>query len=383
MKKLILLFYLLLAGYSIAQVDPYTKAAIRDSIANLKSVRIAPLETTVSSHTSTISSHTATIAAHTDSINNLRDDLESYAAASTVSLEDGKIYIGGVTNVPVAQTISGALALTRAGVASINSNYITDAMISSATNISLSKIGGDAYTIDLNEWYALDGLTGNIQEQIDAINYGTGYFVLTSATTQTSTSKLKFNDGGVRYVNTDVSYSASNVMGGITMRYTHPTLSTLWNGDFYGHSGIDNDGSGEGLYTLNAVFLDGSYNKILVVYWDSEKIIRYMSDFIKYEEASLSEDALDTLDFSDTRIVTDWFGGNDTQVVEVINYEPRTISCIVSSTEGVTFDFNGKTVKYADGLGLPGFIDGKIYLVTMIYSRNMVLVSYLEYRDAL
>ncbi len=229
MKKLILrtliviMSLLFLSEYSIAQVDPYTKAAIRDSIANLKSVRIAPLETTVSSHTSTINSHTATIAAHTDSIVSLRNDLQAFAAAAAVSLPDGKIYIGGVTNVPVAQTISGALALTRAGVASINNNYITDAMISSATNISLSKIGGDAYTIDLNEWYALDGLTGNIQEQINAINYGTGYFVLASATAQTSTSKLNFTSGGIRYVSTDVTYSASGVMGGITMKSSHPS----------------------------------------------------------------------------------------------------------------------------------------------------------------
>lgn len=122
--------------------------------------------------------------AHADSIDSLRDAITSI---SSQSLTDGKFYIGSAGNLPVAKSLSGAITSTREGATTIASGYITDAMISSSTNISLSKIGGDSYTIDLSEWYALDGLTSNIQEQFDAINTGTNY-ILSSGTDTASTN---------------------------------------------------------------------------------------------------------------------------------------------------------------------------------------------------
>lgn len=56
------------------------------------------------------------------------------------TLNDGQIWIGNGSNVPISRTLSGAITTTDTGVTSISSNYITNAMINSAAAIQYSKL---------------------------------------------------------------------------------------------------------------------------------------------------------------------------------------------------------------------------------------------------
>jgi len=59
---------------------------------------------------------------------------------SLLSLPDGQIFIGNVSNVPTAQTLSGAITTTDTGVTSISANYITNSMVNSSAAIAYSKL---------------------------------------------------------------------------------------------------------------------------------------------------------------------------------------------------------------------------------------------------
>ena len=61
-------------------------------------------------------------------------------AGLSSTLANGNIFVGNASNVATGVAVTGAIAITNAGVTSINSNYITNAMINSAAAIAFSKL---------------------------------------------------------------------------------------------------------------------------------------------------------------------------------------------------------------------------------------------------
>ncbi len=164
MKKLLIILSLFITTSVFGQWDPLQSVALADSL----SARDATLDS-------------------------LGVEIALLSSETMLPLAATKVYIGSSLGLPVAQSVTGALSVTNLGVWSINSGYITNSMLSSSANIDPSKIGtSGGYTIDDNEYYALDGVTSNIQEQFDAINYGTGFLATSGGTL---TGDLNMGDG--------------------------------------------------------------------------------------------------------------------------------------------------------------------------------------------
>lgn len=315
-----------------------------------------------------------------ETIDSLKQSIDSLGTISLPPLQQGRLWIGDAAGYPASRTMSGDGSLDYLGVFTLGNLAVTNAKV--ATGIDATKIGTGS--ISNTEFGYLDGLTSNIQTQINNIVIGSGLIAKDLSTKQTSTSEIYFSEDGIRYVPAATSFSTNTKKAGIPAYTSNPSLTNLYVGDIYYLGGqTDTDGSGLPLHTIKLVGLDQDYNRILLTYWDASKTQRAIDDIVTYNEAPDSNNSVSYLDFSNKNVVTAWFGTDVAQTIEVINYEPRMISCFVQSQEGVTFDFNGKTVEYADRIALPAFTDQKVYLVTMIYSKNKVYVSYVEYGSAL
>lgn len=98
------------------------------------------------------------------------------------SLTEGKIWIGDSGNSPVAQTLSGDVTVTSAGVTAIGSQVIVNADISASAAIAVSKLAAltaskavvtdssgylTTATATTTEINYLSGLSGNVQTQLD------------------------------------------------------------------------------------------------------------------------------------------------------------------------------------------------------------------------
>ena len=309
-------------------------------------------------------------------IDSLWQAIDSLGTTNLPPLPQGYFWAGNADGYPSARVISGDFTISYLGVGAIGAGKVTSSML--AGSIDATKIGGGS--ISNTEFSYLDGATGNLQSQINSVFTGTGFLAKDLATKQTSTSEIYFSEDGIRYVPAATSFSTNTKKAGIPAYTSNPSLTNLYVGDIYYLGGqTDTDGSGLPLHTIKLVGLDQDYNRILLTFWDASKTQRAIDNILTYNEPPTSNQVLDTLDFSNKNIITDWFGTDSPQTIEVVNYEPRAISCFVSSQEGVTFDFNGKTVEYADRIGLPTFTDQKTYLVTMIYRNNKVYVNYVEY----
>ncbi len=77
-----------------------------------------------------------------------------FADPSSLTLEDGKVLIGNATNQATAQSVSGDITITNAGVATI-ANEAIDASKIKASSVTLDKFG-TAGTADANKVYATD-----------------------------------------------------------------------------------------------------------------------------------------------------------------------------------------------------------------------------------
>lgn len=197
----------------------------------------------------------------TDSSDNLTYN-GGVIATGLNSLADGKIWIGSVANLPVAQTLSGAITTTNTGVTSISADYITNAMVNSAAAIAYAKLNltGSIINTDIfsgaaidaskiangsvssTEFQYLDGVTSSIQTQINSKqasgNYitaltgditatGPGSVAATLATVNvspgsTTLSSITTNGKGLVTANS----SASTTGSGSVVLATSPTLVT-------------------------------------------------------------------------------------------------------------------------------------------------------------
>jgi hypothetical protein len=98
------------------------------------------------------------------------------------NLSFGKVYIGNASNVPSEQSITGDVTISPTGVSAIGTGVIVDSDISPTANVSVQKLESktaskvaiydingklDSSTLDADMLPFLEGLTGNVQEQID------------------------------------------------------------------------------------------------------------------------------------------------------------------------------------------------------------------------
>jgi hypothetical protein len=177
------------------------------------------------------------------------------------TLADGKIWIGSAANLPVAQTLTGAVTTTNAGVTSITAGTIVNVDVNAAAAIAYSKLNLTGSILDSDifssaainaskiangsvsstEFQYLDGVTSAIQTQIDSKqasgNYitaltgdvtasGPGSVAATLATVNaspgsTTISSVTTNNKGLVTANS----SATTTGSGSVVLATGPTLS--------------------------------------------------------------------------------------------------------------------------------------------------------------
>jgi hypothetical protein len=82
------------------------------------------------------------------------------AGGLTNTLANGDIFVGSAGNVATGVPVTGAIAVTNAGVTSINANYITNSMINSAAAIDFSKLHA------LTSGHILVGSAGNVATDV-------------------------------------------------------------------------------------------------------------------------------------------------------------------------------------------------------------------------
>lgn len=136
------------------------------------------------------------------------DSLDAAISALSLgssALGTGKIFIGDNTGVAYPRTTSGDITLSTTGVFGISPLAIVNADISASAAINPSKIDGAGHTISTSEFGALDGVTANIQEQIDGFIVGTGFLATSGGT---MTGDAIFEDDTRIYFGTSSNASA-------------------------------------------------------------------------------------------------------------------------------------------------------------------------------
>lgn len=146
------------------------------------------------------------------------------------TLTDGKIWIGNVSNVPTAQTLTGDITVTNAGVTGITAGSIVDADVSNSAAIAYSKLSltgsilnSDIYSaaaidaskiangsVSSTEFQYLDGVTSAIQTQLDG-KQATGNYI-TALTGDVTASGPGSVAATLATVNSNVgSFTLSNI----------------------------------------------------------------------------------------------------------------------------------------------------------------------------
>ena len=156
---------------------------------------------------------------------NIQSQINALTAGTVTVLNEGKIYIGSATNVPVEQDVTGDIGITTLGVTSISSGVIVDADINASAGITATKLG--AGTVDNTELGYINGLTSPAQTQLT-----TNASAISS--NDTDISNLQDSTTAQRTdINTNVANIATNTADISTNTSDVDALETLANGQIY------------------------------------------------------------------------------------------------------------------------------------------------------
>lgn len=136
----------------------------------------------------------------------IQTQIDNLSDPITDSLADGKIYVGGADGLPAEQTISGDVAITNTGVASIQSGVIVDADINASAAITATKLG--AGTVDNTELGYLNGVTSAIQTQLTT---NAGNISTNSSDISTNSDSVIAQRSDIDDNTTDIATNASNI----------------------------------------------------------------------------------------------------------------------------------------------------------------------------
>lgn len=236
------------------------------------------------------------------------------------TLADGKIWIGSAGNLPVAQTPTGDVTITNAGITAIGAGKIVDAQINASAAIAYSKLNlsGSIINTDIfssaaidatkiangsvssTEFQYLDGVTSSIQTQIDSKqatgNYitaltgditasGPGSVAATLATVNaspgaTTISSVTTNAKGLVTANSSASTTGSgNVVLATGPTLLAPILGTPASGTLTNCTGLLVTGGGTGLSSASqGDLLYGSAANTLSLLAKNTSATRYLSN---------------------------------------------------------------------------------------------------------
>lgn len=115
----------------------------------------------------------------------------------TASLADGKIWVGDVSNAPVAVTMSGDVTITNAGVAAIGTGVIVNADINASAAIALSKLAA-------------------VTASRVMISDGSGFITAADTTTYPSLTEFAYGKGVTSAIQTQLNAKQATITGGAT-----------------------------------------------------------------------------------------------------------------------------------------------------------------------
>lgn len=175
------------------------------------------------------------------------------------SLANGKIFIGNVSNVPTAQTISGDITLSNAGVVAISTGVIVNSDVNASAAIALTKLAATTVsralvstgagfispaTTTATEIGYVNGVTSAIQTQLNAKQATITGAASSVVTSNLSTNVVAVTDGSGKLASSSTTTTALGYISTLssaaqTQLNTKLTtsLGALANGDIVYYNG--------------------------------------------------------------------------------------------------------------------------------------------------
>ncbi len=152
---------------------------------------------------------------------------------SAPPLADGKVYIGDINNLPVAQTLSGAITTTNTGVTSLSSGVVVNANISASAAIDTSKLsalpdnntavvtnGSGKLTtvtgVSSTEVGYLANVTSDIQTQLDSKVGSTSGAISTVVSSNLNTNRAVVSNGSGKITDSTTTSAEIGYVSGVT-----------------------------------------------------------------------------------------------------------------------------------------------------------------------
>ena len=152
---------------------------------------------------------------------------------SAPPLADGKVYIGDINNLPVAQTLSGAITTTNTGVTSLSSGVVVNANVNASAAIDTSKLAslpdnntavvtngtGKLTTVtgvSSTEVGYLANVTSDIQTQLDSKLSSTSGAISTVVASNLNTNRAVVSNGSGKITDSTTTSTEIGYVSGVT-----------------------------------------------------------------------------------------------------------------------------------------------------------------------